>query len=315
MKITALLLVAGLAGTATLDGQSLLYEFHFDNPVEGTGTSSSASTSSTAAFSNYVDVGSSTRVSANLYGANQSGVSGLAGDYAFDNSGSSRMGGSGAVNGGSAGYGGMAQVANGSNLLDGATSFTLQGWYNGASTPTNYARLIEIGTLGVWFQVDSGVTKLQSSARINTTNSTAQVIASTDASLFQAGVWTFFAVTYDGISGTANLYGGTDSTAVSLLATSTFLTGVVATGSNQALTIANSTGNSNQRPFDGLLDDFRIWGDATGSAAALSLAQLEAVRLADITHSAIPEPSAFALLAGLGVLTAVAARRGPSRRV
>jgi hypothetical protein len=309
MKTAALLLAAGLAATASLHAQSLLYEFNFNNPAQGASSSSSAPTSSTAAFTNYVAEGSASRIAANLHGANQSGVSGLSGDHAFDNSVSTRMGGSGAVNGANAGYGGMAQVANGSNLFDGSTSFTIQGWYNGASAPTNYARLIEIGTLGVWFQVDGGVTTLQMSARINTTGSTAQIIGTTDASMRQANVWTFFAVTYDGPTGAANFYGGTDSASVSLLASATFTTGVVATGANQAVTIANSTGNSNQRPFDGLLDDFRIWGDSEGSAGALNLAQLEAVRLADVANSPIPEPSAFAALAGLFALAFTATRR------
>lgn len=306
---TIALLAAGLAGIASLHAQSLLYEFNFNNPAQGTSSSSTAPTASTANFTNYVSEGSGDRVPTNLHGANQSGVSGLAGDYAFDNSGSTRMGGSGALNGANAGYGGMAQVTNGSNLLNNATSFTVQGWYNGATAPTNYARLIEIGTLGIWFQTDGGVTTLQMSARINTTGSTAQIIGTTSSSMLQANTWTFFAFTYDGVSGAANLYGGTDSSSVALLATATFTTGVLATGTNQALTIGNSTGNSNQRPFDGLLDDFRVWGEAEGSGGALNLAQLEAVRLADISNTAIPEPSAFAALAGLGALAFTAARR------
>lgn len=313
MKTTALLAAAVLSASA-LDAQSLLYEFSFNNPAEGTTTSSTAPAASTASFTDYVEVGSSTRVAANLHGANQSGVSGLSGDYAFDNSGSTKMGGSGAVNGGTAGYGGMAQVTNGSNLLNGSTSFTVQGWYNGATAPTNYARLIEIGTLGIWFQLDGGVTTFQMSARINNPANPAQILGTTDASMKQANVWTFFAFTYDGVTGDARLYGGTDSASVALLASATFATGVIATNTNQALTLGNSTGNSNQRPFDGLLDNFRVWGEAEGSSGALGLAQLEAVRLADLSNSPIPEPSAFALLAGFGALGAASLRRGGARR-
>lgn len=301
----ALLLAAGLAAVASVDAQSLLYEFRFNNPSENTTSASSAPPASSANFTNFVTEGDIARQAANLYGPNQSGASGLVGDYAFDNSASTRMGGSGAVNGANTGYGGMAQVTNGSNALNGATSFTVQGWYNGATAPGNYARLIEIGTFGIWFQGDA----LQVSARINESSGTAQILSSADATMRQANVWTFFAFTYDGVTGTASLYGGSTTGSVSLLATGTFLTGTLATNTNQALTIGNSSGNNNQRPFDGLLDNFRVWGETEGSDGALSLADLEAVRLADVSNSPIPEPSAFAALAGLGALAWGAARR------
>lgn len=309
MKNKPLLIAAGLLAASLLDAQSLLYEFNFNNPAENTSTSSTAPVASTANFTNYVEVGGTARVAANLYGANQTGVSGLAGDYAFDNTGSTRMGGSGAVNGPNAGYGGVARVTNGGNLVNGSTSFTVQGWYNASVAPANFARLIQIGTFGVWFQTDGGNTTLRVSARINDPTSTAQLVESDAAFMRQADTWTFFAFTYDGATGAANLYGGTDSTSVSLLVSTTISAGFLATNNNQAISIGNSTDNDTQRPFDGYLDNFRVWGESSGSAGALSLAQLEAVRLADTTNTAIPEPSSFAILAGLGTLGFALARR------
>ena len=78
---------------------------------------------------------------------------------------------------------------------------------------------------------------------------------------------------------------------------------------NAAVLAIGNDGNdtSFRRPFDGYLDNMRIWGDTTGNSGALTLAQLEAVRALDV--SPIPEPSAFAFIAGLGALVLAASRR------
>jgi hypothetical protein len=161
MKTQALLLLAGIAGIAPLHAQSLIYEFRFNDAANGTSTNSTAPGGATANFTNYVEIGSTARTAEDLHGAPGSGVSGQPGDLAFDNTVSNRMGG----NSGTPGYGGIALVANGGGILNGMSSFTVQGWYNGASTPGNYARLLDVNatgasSLGVWFQVDGGVTKL-----------------------------------------------------------------------------------------------------------------------------------------------------------
>lgn len=317
MKTQALLLLAGIAGIAPLHAQSLIYEFRFNDAANGTSTNSTAPGGATANFSNYVATGSGDRAPDDLYGAPGSGVSGQVGDIAFDNSGSTRMGGSGNINESGAGYGGMALVTNGADLLNGARSFTVQGWYNGASTPTNYARLIEIGSFGIWFQGTGSGTVLQASSRLDATGTTAQLLTSNDASMLQANTWTFFAFTYDGVTGVASLYGGNSENSVSLLASTTFAASTlntVTSATSQGLAIGNGLGNASQRPFDGLLDNFRVWGEASGAGGALTKAQLEAVRLADLGYSQIPEPSAFALLAAFGALGMAATRRGGARR-
>jgi hypothetical protein len=58
------------------------------------------------------------------------------------------------------------------------------------------------------------------------------------------------------------------------------------------LTVGNYADTSIQRPFDGLLDNMRIFGSTTDASGALSLAELETIRAADI----IPEPGAVWLL-------------------
>lgn len=127
--------------------------------------------------------------------------------------------------------------------------------------------------------------------------------------------WVFFGVTYDGTVATNNVkfYKGyrnsTESAAgtthranpgVLLMGTFSLNRGVVNTES-VALVIGNRTGGD--RPFDGFIDEIQIEGVTSGNGGALTITQLEAIRVA-----VVPEPSA-ALLVGASLTTLGGIRR------
>jgi hypothetical protein len=110
-------------------------------------------------------------------------------------------------------------------------------------------------------------------------------------------VWTFFAVSYDGTltSNNLNFYRGTTTTGVVQVGSAVTLNkGVVANDTN-GLSIGNNNAAFN-RPYDGLLDNMRIFGSSTDGSGVVSLATLESYRANDLL--AIPEPSTGVLLLG-----------------
>ncbi|MDP0496264.1 MAG: LamG-like jellyroll fold domain-containing protein [Verrucomicrobiota bacterium JB024] len=302
ISVFAALISAGLA-----QGQTLMYEYSFNDAANATYTTSTGSTSATADFTNYVTEGSTDRTSYNLFGSSTSGVSGQAGDYAFDNSISTEMGGSGAINGTGAGYGGLGLASGTATGFNGLTSFTISGWYKANSLPSNYARLIEIGSsstsTSVLFQGNSGSSATNLRLGTNVGGATANLEVN-NAMLLAVDSWVFFAFAVDGVNGTITLYAGTDSAAVTQLGSADITAGTVYVGGD-SLAIGNSMGSGNQRPFDGLMDNVRVWGSSTDASGALSLSTLESVRSGDV----IPEPSTYAGLFGAAVVCLVLLRR------
>lgn len=299
----AALISAGLA-----QGQTLLYEYTFNDAANATFTTSTGSQSATADYSTYVTVGSTDRQSANLFGASGSGVSGQAGDYAFDNTASTKMGGSGAINGTNAGYGGLGFADGTATAFDGLSSYTISGWYNATTLPSNYARLIEIGSsssaTAILFQGNAGssATNLRLTTNIGGVNTGLEI---NDSMLLASNSWVFFAFTVDGQTGTITLYAGTDSSSVVEMGSIVVEdTGTVSVGGD-SIGIGNSLGTGNQRPFDGLMDNVRVWGSDTDASGALSLSALESIRAGDV----IPEPSTYAMLFGVAIVVLALLRR------
>jgi hypothetical protein len=269
-----------------------LLEFRF-NEASGTTTTSTGTgtgTGSTATVATYQD---STGAAASLRSADMFGVSGQAGDYAFDNTASTGMG--------SAGTGGRVYVGNVTTAQD-LTSFTLQGWFYSDTQINGVARLLDDnsgGLQGFGLRADSNAGRL-----VLTVNSTSAISA---ASYTQTNQWVFFAVTYDGsqTSSNVNFYIGTTTSGVSLVGTHTINAGL-SQGNLLPLVIGNSTGsnnasNINNRPFDGYLDNIRVYGSATDNTGVLGITQLEAIRSSDVTP--VPEPVTTALLGGAGMLS------------
>mgnify|MGYP001228277218 CR=1 FL=1 len=302
------LLVALLAGSAALaQGQTLLYEFTFDDYANGTATVSTGQPSRTANLIHHPSSGVTNPT--NLRGAPGSGVSGSLGDYALDIN-ASQMGGSS----NSAGYGGAASLSNATSVLSGVTSLTIAGWYNANSKPGTYARLIELGETSLYFQLTGSTYVLQATAgRVGSSGAdlNASRFTSTNNAIFSVtSEWVFFAFTFDGTTGTGNLYAGTSPETLVSIGTRTDLAqGAIFLNANAAttLSIGNSASSAYERPFDGLIDNIRIWADTSGSASALSEEALKNVMRNDL--GLIPEPSSAAVLAGVATLGLAATRR------
>ncbi|MGE9293321.1 MAG: LamG-like jellyroll fold domain-containing protein [Puniceicoccales bacterium] len=302
ISVLAALSCAGLA-----QGQTLLYEYNFNDYTNGTYTLSTGSESATANFTNYVEEGSPAREAYNLFGSSGSGVSGLAGDYAFNNTASTQMGG----NSNSAGYGGAAMASSNVTAFSGLSSYTISGWYNASVLPSNYARLIEIGgssdVTSLLFQGSAGSTSTNLRLRTKVGGTTYTLDAADDSEnpiLLLSNAWVFFAVTVDGVNGTMTIYAGTDETSVVQMSTVSIGTGTVTVGGS-SMAIGNSLSNNQERPFDGLMDNVRIWGSDTDASGALDISTLESIRASDT----VPEPSAYAALIGAMVLALALLRR------
>lgn len=308
-----------LCGSVSAQLASPLYEFTFNDSQNNTQTANTGSLGGSANMTNYVESGSTDRQSADLHSANGLGLTELPGDYALNTTLATRMGGSGAVNGSGAGYGGMGQIVGGGNALQGSSSFTIAGWYNTASAtkPGNYARLIEFGQgLGVWFQGTGSSVELQLSL-VTTGAAGSKNYASSAPLLLTENQWTFFAFSYSQNSGNSDgtviLYAGTKTADVAEISRFTVENGGTVNMSSGSTTprdlvLANSNGNGHQRPFQGLLDNFRVWGDSDGNGGALDLAELQRVRIADLNNSPIPEPTTTALLTGAALAALIALR-------
>jgi hypothetical protein len=115
--------------------------------------------------------------------------------------------------------------------------------------------------------------------------------------------WIFFAVTYDGTatSGNVRFYKGSRTNSVALLETRTLNQGRALANANQ-ITIGNATSDGSlNRPFDGWLDDVRIFGSKDNASGVLSLQQLEWLRNKDVQNYA--ESPRLSVAASSGSIT------------
>lgn len=276
MICAVVLVSASVASAAPI----LEYTFN-DNPTGSTATNTGS------ASGNDLTMKNSGGVATNLHSANMLGVSGLAGDYAFDNTASTGMG--------SSFVGGYAATSSTSALAS-SKSITVTGWFKTAGTTmfSDRAYLLSYGTFSLYGDsVRPGA--IQTS--INTGGGPTSVTAGYSAT----ESWVFFALTYDGTLTTSNalFYVGTTSSAVSLVSTRDANQGALAATSS-ILSLGNVT--SANRVFDGYLDNFRVFASTTDDSGVLNMANLEAIRANDV--SPIPEPSTLAALFAAGLIFA-----------
>lgn len=188
-------------------------------------------------------------------------------DVAFDNRDASGMGfGS---------TGGVARTSSAPFPSTDLGSFTLCFWARDISTNNgNGARIFDFrsGTTGLEVLLNNNG---QVRATLNGT-----VSADSQANLIQTGEqWQFVAVVFDGQVAPSEIrfYKGPFGGSVTLdrIVTVTVNT-VLASSAN--LTIANSTASTeNHRPYDGVLDNVRFYGNSA-DGAALTLAQIAAIK-------------------------------------
>ncbi|HNQ89222.1 MAG TPA: hypothetical protein PKM73_11450 [Verrucomicrobiota bacterium] len=216
---------------------------------------------------------------ADWHGTTGSGVSGLPQDRAFDNTASTAMG--------TDGLGGRA-VATEYTVFPSMDSFTLSGWLR-VTAGTEFGRF---GRL-FWWNANNQSYLFYSG-----------LVLAFDGTFVGAyeqfpptEEWVFFAATYDGTADTDNVrfYRGTRSTAVVPLSTATIPAGPnVRFPGGQFVLGNNPIGSQPTQPCDAWMDNFRVHL-ASGSAGALDLAQLEALRALDTGTVTPPVPASLAI--------------------
>jgi hypothetical protein len=219
-------------------------------------------------------------------GADGSGVSGLPGDRAFNNSAATSMGGT--ING----SGGRGMHAADFDAIDGLLKFTIAGWFKTDSTAS-------IGANAVLFDNRTGVSGVRVHGDPNTPGNL--VLAVDNGSNSSSGFsttqeWVNFAVTYDGTilqpGPNVFFYAGDIDTPLTLVGSGTNTNGSgndPASNDSNALIIGSriTFGTSDGDPFDGLIDNIRVWGEV------VPVATLDATRLSD---TGVPEPTSLVIL-------------------
>jgi hypothetical protein len=227
-----------------------------------------------------------------VIGADGSGVSGMPGDRAFNNSAANGMGGT------ANSTGGRGTHAADFDAIDGLLRFTIAGWFKTAGPSS-------LGGNAVLFSNRSGVAGVSVHGDPNAPGNL--ILAVDNGSNSSVGFaatqsWVNFAVTYDGTilqpGPNVFFYGGAIDSPLTLVGSGTNTNG---SGNDPASneTAALSLGarvlfaTTDADPFDGLLDNLRIWNEV------VDLATLEGLRRSD---AGIPEPTSLVTLLGFAGL-------------
>jgi len=271
----------------TVQAQTAILEYKFNE----TGTTAPSTGSDATAVTLRNSAGAAT----DLHSADGLGVSGVTGDRAFDNTASTSMGGSG-------GRADQADLA----AIDTLTSFTLQGWFKtdgstaiggGISKAVVLHNTSGIAVNAAGFELfgQQGDLKLA----VDDSNASTSAYGDTQS-------WVFFAVTYDGTLASNNVkfYKGSGTSTVTQLGTQTVNKGQVDSDTD-GLGIGNESGSSNF-PFDGFLDNIRIFGSQSDNSGVLTLAQLESIRSGDVPPTVISTSPANGVI-GVGTNVVVTA--------
>jgi hypothetical protein len=263
-----------------------------------TGASAAADGSAATAGSPTLNLIGNSGTPADLHAGPGSGVSGAPGDRAFDNTAST----------------GILTASRGQhaadfNPIDGLATFTLGGWFKLPSTATEsigrQAALFENGTISVLdplagFRLRGGATANSGTLELRVNR---DFMVESPAAYTEIGQWVNFAVTYDGTKSSNNVqfYKGTLTSPLALVSTGSLNAGPAAQDAIPLTIGVTPTSGLTFNPFNGLLDNFRIWD------SVVPLAGLEAVRQGDV---GVPEPATGVLLAlGLSISQGVRRRR------
>src|SRR3989304_9079921 len=275
----------------TVQAQTAILKYTFDET--GTTAPSTGSDVTAVTLRDNSVVGNAT----DLHSADGLGVSGLTGDRAFDNTASTDMGGDG----------GRADQAD-LVAIDTLTSFTLQGWFKTAGSTaigggggTRKAVLLHNTSTSQGqtkgFELFGQPNKLK--LAVDGSNVETSAYGDTQS-------WIFFAVTYDGTltSDNVKFYKGSASSEVTLVTTLTIDMGR-GEDDTGGLGIGNERGR-NDSPFDGYLDNVRVYGSQGDNSGVLTLAQLDSIRAGDVPPTVSSTSPANGAI-GVAVSTAITA--------
>lgn len=211
-----------------------------------------------------------------MHTAEGGGVSTLIPDRAFDASTTPGMGD---------GYVGCRAVALSDNKqLDSLKSFTLCGWIHPKYFLQNNARILYNGSDFILAAADGSNSKdLALIINGNSTETTGDLYGNVNE-------WLFFAVTYDGTRTTDNVvfYKGMHTNVVVPVSTNTLNQGTTPNDSVKLFLASRETGNV---PFDGLMDNIRIYGSKYDDNGLLSIDDLITLQAKDT----IPEPTSLTI--------------------
>jgi hypothetical protein len=292
-KITAALLnplAVILATTSALPAAQLLsYQFN-----DATNSATAAATGTVAGSAPALNI-----VAPALIGADGSGVSGAPTDRALNNTAATSMGGT------TNSSGGRATHAADFESIDNLLKFTVSGWFKTDSTSP-------LGGNAILVANRSGVAGFDLHGDPNTPGNLILAVdngSNTSPGFGATQQWVNFAVTYDGTilqpGPNVFFYAGGINTPLTLVGSGTNTNGSgndPADNETNPLSIGSRVlfGTVDADPFDGLLDNIRIWNDIQ------PLAALESLRQSDAT--AVPEPSAI-FLAVCALSGCIATRR------
>ncbi|MEM7476821.1 MAG: LamG-like jellyroll fold domain-containing protein [Planctomycetota bacterium] len=262
---------------ATLMAQPItpLVEYKFDDPSKADGLISTGS-EATSLFARLAVGGKDTTPR----GPSGTGVTGHPDDYGYDLSDATSMG---------TGDGNYGRTDGNATFLDNLQSFTLTGWFktDGTQAIGDDVELFKTDAFKLT-AINDGYLRL-----FVDSHSSSDSIVSTFGHWNAQNEWVFFAVSYDGtlIANNVSFYVGSDLTSVLLSSTQTLDRQSVDLNSSRLFL------SRQDRPFDGWLDNMRVYGSSTDASGILSLQQLNDLRTQDLNaFAAIPEPAAFAWL-------------------
>jgi len=288
----------------------LLYQWNFDQNGGTGSTVSPAVTPNGLATDGGVltmaQYGGFAYTATNLYTPSGGGVSGAAGDYAFDNSASA----SNNSNPGGITYSSGAtdpNNANTVNALPNLTSYTITMWVKPTTAElSQQSRLLMIGTTSTFDESTNGLWVGLNTGKVQTGGGSAGTNTGAIGNTLVANTWNFIAVECD--LATANQYfdsamiaadGGAEDDSLVLYQGSQAQNNYAYTadygaaagtmnfsGTQDYLQLLNRTSNAT-RAFQGQGDDFRIY------SGLLTTSQLQAIA----AEAPVPEPASIATLA------------------
>ncbi|MBC2601503.1 LamG domain-containing protein [Puniceicoccus vermicola] len=265
-----------VASSAWLPAQTLLLNYDF----EGSGTTVTNAGDTSGANLTFFDSGGA---ASDLFSSDGEGVGGVG--QAFDNSASTGMG--------SQGTGGRAQSDTSvGGSVGSLSSFTITGWFKTDGVPFEYGATLfamsDGSTNGISLSTGNNENDGRIRMRVNGTATDSSAVNRYNT----VSDWQFFAVTYDGTSSSnnVNFYVGTEEDALSLVSVGSLNAGVVESATGRPVVLGNNQ-DSNTRPFDGFLDDFRLYGESTGADGVLDFSEIEQIRA-----SSIPELSSSSMV-------------------
>jgi len=180
-------------------------------------------------------------------------------------------------------YGPVASSDEDTGLASGLESYTIQGWFK-----ADREVLGQVARL-VCFSIDGGKSAIMDLGASGTggtlyfgssaspTGEVAKVnVRATPNAFWMIDTWVFFAVTY--AKDTFTFYVGSTTETVARAGVST------SPGKTADLRATLQIGNvvNRQRPFKGWMDNVRVYGSTNGESGALSLQDLEALRVRDV---------------------------------